>query len=63
MGSRLVLIDAEWLVSDLSLDEVAELMRAGDLIPARRTGKRIVVNPAHVVFVEDWATTPDAPKD
>ncbi len=61
MGSRLVLADAEWLVSDLSLDEVAALMRAGDLIPARRTGKRIVVNPEHIVFVEDWTIKEEPP--
>lgn len=60
MGSRLVLADAEWLVSDLSLDEVAALMRDGDLIPARRAGKRLVVNPDHIVFVEDW-TIKDEP--
>lgn len=61
MGSRLVLVDAEWLVSDLSLEEVSALMRAGDLIPAQRTGKRLVVNPAHVVFVEDWTIPPPPP--
>jgi hypothetical protein len=58
MGARIVLSDAEWLLSESSFDELAELMRAGDLLPAQRTGKRILVNPAHVVALEDWPAAP-----
>ena len=54
MGARIVLADAEWLLSDSSFDELAALMRAGDILPAQRQGKRILVNPAHVVTIEEW---------
>lgn len=56
MGTRLVFTDAEWIVSELELHEVAELMEAGRLVPAKRAGKRVLINPAHVVAAEEWAT-------
>jgi len=54
MATRLVLPDGEWLASDLDLDEVERLLGEGRLIAADRKGKRIVVNPAHVVYAEEW---------
>lgn len=54
MGARLVFADAEWITSDLPLAEVAALMEAGRLVPALRNGKRVLVNPAHVVSAEEW---------
>ena len=61
MGTRLIFVDAEWITSELPVQEVAELMEAGRLIPAQRAGKRVFVNPAHVVSAEEW--TPPAPRD
>ena len=29
-------------------------MAEGRVIPASRKGKRIVINPAHVVYAEQW---------
>ena len=55
-GTRLVFSDGEWLTSELALDEVASFMEAARLIPALRNGKRVLVNPAHVVSAEEWAT-------
>lgn len=60
MGTRLIFTDAEWITSDLPVDEVAALMEAGRLIPAQRAGKRLYINPAHVVSAEEWA--PPAPR-
>ncbi len=54
-GTRLVFADGEWVVSDLPLRDVEALLAAGHLVPARRQGKRLVVNPAHVVYAEEWA--------
>lgn len=54
MGTRLVFTDMEWIASDLDLDEVIVLMEDGKLVPARRAGKRVVVNPAHIVSAEEW---------
>ncbi len=54
MGTRLVFADMEWIASDLELDEVIVLIEAGRLVPAQRAGKRVVVNPAHVVSAEEW---------
>lgn len=59
MGTRLIFTDAEWILSDLDVEEVAELMEAGRVIPAKRAAKRVFVNPAHVVSAEEW--TPPAP--
>jgi hypothetical protein len=58
MPARLVFADGEWLASDLDLPEVEELLAAGRLIPARRKDKRLVVNPAHVVYAEEWEGPP-----
>jgi hypothetical protein len=55
-GTRLVFADGEWLTSELPLDEVAAFIEAGRLIPAQRSGKRVLVNAAHVVSAEEWAT-------
>ncbi|HVP03376.1 MAG TPA: hypothetical protein VMT10_12470 [Solirubrobacteraceae bacterium] len=55
-GSRVVFADGEWMTSELSLEEVAAFMEAGRLIPAQRNGKRVLVNPAHVLSAEEWAT-------
>jgi hypothetical protein len=60
MGTRLVFADMEWIASDLELDEVAALIEDGRLVPARRAGKRVLVNPAHVLSAEEW--TPPAAK-
>jgi len=61
MGARIVFADAEWLLSESSFEELATLLRAGDLLPAQRNGKQILVNPAHVLAIEEWpATTPPA---
>ncbi|HEY5142630.1 MAG TPA: hypothetical protein VII98_03935 [Solirubrobacteraceae bacterium] len=60
-GTRLVFSDGEWLTSELPLDEVASFMEAARLIPALRNGKRVLVNPAHVVSAEEWATPATAP--
>jgi hypothetical protein len=54
MGTRLVLPDGEWLASDLELDEVERLLREGRVVAADRNGKRIAVNPAHIVYAEEW---------
>jgi hypothetical protein len=54
MGTRLVFADGEWLASDLDLQEVERLMAEDRMIAADRKGKRIVVNPAHVVYAEEW---------
>lgn len=54
MGTRLVFADGEWVASDLSLGEVERRMAEGRTIDADRKGKRVVVNPAHVVYAEDW---------
>ncbi len=57
MGSRLVFVDGEWITSDLELDQVAERMEAGRLVPAQRMGKLVLVNPVHIVSAEDWPAT------
>jgi len=62
MAARIVFADAEWLLSDSSFAELAALLRAGDLLPAQRNGKQILVNPAHVLAIEEWpAAPPPAP--
>lgn len=53
--------DGEWIASDLDLDEVERRMVAGELVAADRKGRRVVVNPAHVVYAEDWDRP--APRD
>jgi len=58
MGTRLVFADGEWLASDLGLQDVERLMADGHVIAADRKGKRIVVNPAHVVYAEEWERPP-----
>ncbi len=54
MGTRLVFEDGEWIASELELEDVELRMIEGHVIPASRKGKRIVVNPAHVVYAEQW---------
>ena len=54
MGTRLVFADGEWLASELDLREVERLMAEDRMIAAERKGKQIVVNPAHVVYAEEW---------
>ncbi len=54
MGTRLVFADGEWIASDLELEAVERLMTEGRVIAADRMGKRVVINPAHVVYAEDW---------
>ncbi|CAB4939999.1 unannotated protein [freshwater metagenome] len=54
MGSRLVFVDGEWLASDLPIEEVAARLGEGRVIDADRKGKRIAVNPAHVIYAEEW---------
>ena len=54
MGTRLVFADGEWIASDLDLTDVERLMADGLVIAADRKGKRIAVNPAHVVYAEEW---------
>ena len=54
MGTRLVFDDGEWIASDLDLDDVELRIGEGRVIPADRKGKRVVVNPAHVVYAEEW---------
>lgn len=58
MGTRLVLPDGEWLASDLALAEVERLLREGRVIAAHRKGKRIAVNPAYVIYAEEWEREP-----
>lgn len=62
MGTRLVFADGEWVASDLDLDEVERRMVESRMIGADRKGKRIVVNPAHVVYAEDWDRPVPAPR-
>jgi len=54
MGTRLVFSDGEWIASELELEDVELRMAEGRVIPASRKGKRIVVNPDHVVYAEQW---------
>ncbi len=54
MGTRLVFSDGEWIASELELADVELRMSEGHVIPASRKGKRIVVNPDHVVYAEQW---------
>ena len=54
MGTRLVFSDGEWIASELELPDVELRMSERRVIPASRKGKRIVVNPDHVVYAEQW---------
>ena len=54
MGTRLVFSDGEWIASELELEDVELRMVERRVIPASRKGKRIVVNPDHVVYAEQW---------
>ncbi len=60
MGTRLVFADQEWVTSELELDEVEGLMNHGRLVPAQRKGKRLLVNPVHVAYAEEWTLPPVA---
>lgn len=53
-ATRLVFADGEWLVSDLPMDEVEVLLETRRVIPASRQGRRVIVNPAHVLYAETW---------
>ncbi len=53
-ATRLVFADGEWLVSDLRLDEVEALLEAHRVIPAARQGRRVIVNPVHILYAEAW---------
>ena len=58
MGTRLVFSDGEWIASELELEDVELRMVERRVIPASRKGKRIVVNPDHVVYAEQWDHPP-----